>query len=244
MKDFCIVRILGNDLPPRHGKHQTLKNLEFILKYEQSFPECDKYWLINRIIDHSEEKAIQHFLETNNQKYCLLPFDLSDYDLGWTDLKKIQYIIQLNRARNIAIDLMKREYRWIFPFDGSIYFTPDGWRNVSGILRDSQNDLMKINMYRVRFNNQEALTFSVVPALAQEPQVAIRAGSNISFDESLSYGRGNKEELLNRHPDAPCFDYVIRLCDYSAGFITKKRWKDREEALKNLVEFIEIRLND
>lgn len=239
MKDFCIVRILGNDLPPRHGKHQTLKNLEFTLHHELDFPECNKHWLINRMIDNSEENAIKQLLDAHHQSYSVLPFELNDYDYGWSDLQKIRYLIQLNSARNTAIDLAKNKYKWVFPLDGGIFFSADGWANITDFLKGCNDELVKINMYRVRFNNQEALSFSIIPALAQEPQVALKSNSSLRFDESLCYGYQNKERLLQKYPNAPCLDYVIRLNDYSAGFITKKRWKDREQALKNLIDRIE-----
>lgn len=196
MKDFCIVRILGNDLPPRHGKHQTLKNLEFTLHHELDFPECNKHWLINRVIDNFEENAIKQLLDAHHQSYSVLPFELNDYD-----------------------------FKWAFPLDGGIFFTPDGWANVADFLKYRNEELAKINMYRVKFNNQEALSFSASPALVQEPQVALRASSSIHFDESLCYSSPNKKRLLQKYPNLPCLDYVIRLNDYSAGYITKKGGK-------------------
>lgn len=32
--NFIIVRIIGNDLPPRHSPNQTIDNLRFILEHE------------------------------------------------------------------------------------------------------------------------------------------------------------------------------------------------------------------
>ncbi|TIV70940.1 MAG: hypothetical protein E5V89_12390, partial [Mesorhizobium sp.] len=55
MKDsFVLVRIIGNDLEPRHRKGQSYDNALFILDNESDFPDCEKVWLVNRITDPGE----------------------------------------------------------------------------------------------------------------------------------------------------------------------------------------------
>lgn len=76
---FVLYRILGNDLPPRHGDGQTLANLAFILENEPKLPNCEKRWVVNRIADPDQEAATIALLERHNQPYLHLPFVLEDY---------------------------------------------------------------------------------------------------------------------------------------------------------------------
>ncbi|KAJ3389204.1 hypothetical protein HDU92_001143 [Lobulomyces angularis] len=77
-----LYRILGNDLPPRHKIGQTLSNLKFILKHEENFNNCEKWWVLNRIVDKKMESEIIKILENYNQKYIKISFKLSEYILN------------------------------------------------------------------------------------------------------------------------------------------------------------------
>lgn len=76
---FVLYRILGNDLPPRHERGQTLSNLRFMLEHEPSLAACEKRWIVNRIVDPEQELAILALLEEHDQKYLRIPFVLEDY---------------------------------------------------------------------------------------------------------------------------------------------------------------------
>jgi hypothetical protein len=81
---FVLYRILGNDLPPRHGKGQTRTNLALILAHEANFDDCEKRWIVNRIFDPEEEARIIDLLERSGQTYTRIPFDLEAYGrIGW-----------------------------------------------------------------------------------------------------------------------------------------------------------------
>ncbi|ORY07594.1 hypothetical protein K493DRAFT_273377 [Basidiobolus meristosporus CBS 931.73] len=78
-KGFAFYRILGNDLPPRHKPGQTLNNVRFILENEVQFPNTEKWWIVNRIVDPEQEAAILKLLESHNQKYIRIPFEEAEY---------------------------------------------------------------------------------------------------------------------------------------------------------------------
>ena len=81
---FVLYRILGNDLPPRHGKGQTRTNLALILAHEPAFENCEKRWIVNRIFDAEEEALILDLLDRSGQIYTRIPFDLEAYrSVGW-----------------------------------------------------------------------------------------------------------------------------------------------------------------
>lgn len=77
---IILYRIIGNDLPPRHKEGQTLSNLQFILDHEPSFPNTQKLFLLNRIIDPANEATIIRLLDSYNMKYIRVPFDQKEYE--------------------------------------------------------------------------------------------------------------------------------------------------------------------
>ncbi len=76
---FVLYRIIGNDLVPRHAAGQSRGNVAFILKHEPEFEDCEKRWVLNRILDPTEEAAIIDLLESHDQQYLRIPFDLETY---------------------------------------------------------------------------------------------------------------------------------------------------------------------
>lgn len=76
---FCLLRIIGNDLTPRHRKGQSRDNVAFTLEREASLEGCSKHWILNRIFDAEEEAAIIDLLEQHQQSYHCIPFDLAVY---------------------------------------------------------------------------------------------------------------------------------------------------------------------
>ena len=91
---FVFYRILGNDLPPRHKKGQTLSNIKFILDHEPQHDNCEKRWLINRIVDRQQEKAVIGLLEQYNQTYLHIPFVEAEYaalDFNFEDFPEANY---------------------------------------------------------------------------------------------------------------------------------------------------------
>lgn len=81
---FVLYRILGSDLPPRHEVGQTLANLTFMLDHEPELENCEKRWVLNRIVDPDQEAALIALLEERDQTYLRIPFDLAAYGrVGW-----------------------------------------------------------------------------------------------------------------------------------------------------------------
>jgi hypothetical protein len=85
---FVLYRIIGNDLYPRHKRGQSFDNLSFILENEKDFDCCEKRWVVNRIVDSTEEARILQLLKEYHQSYMQIPFVPREYrSLGFeTDL--------------------------------------------------------------------------------------------------------------------------------------------------------------
>ena len=77
--DFALFRIVGNDLVPRHRPGQSRENLAFILEHEADFPDCRKGWIVNRIVDPQEERAVLDMLAGTGHEIVHLPFDREAY---------------------------------------------------------------------------------------------------------------------------------------------------------------------
>jgi low affinity Fe/Cu permease len=81
---FVLYRIIGNDLVPRHKKGQSRENVQFILDHEPPLPQCEKRWIINRIVDPDEERQIISLLESRKQSYLRIAFEREEYrQIGW-----------------------------------------------------------------------------------------------------------------------------------------------------------------
>ena len=76
---FCLVRVIGNDLPPRHATGQARENLDFVLRHEPPFEACEKLWIVNRIVDKAEEAQIVSRLQAAGQTFEVIPFDPEEY---------------------------------------------------------------------------------------------------------------------------------------------------------------------
>lgn len=77
--DFVLLRVVGNDLFPRHAIGQSRRNVEFILRYEPALENCRKVWIVNRIFNNSEFIKITELLESYNQEYYVIPFVEDEY---------------------------------------------------------------------------------------------------------------------------------------------------------------------
>ena len=81
---FVLYRVIGNDLYPRHKKGQSQENLRFILENEPELEDCEKRFVVNRIIDQEEEKAIITLLQNYGQPFLHIPFNSKEYKkIGW-----------------------------------------------------------------------------------------------------------------------------------------------------------------
>jgi hypothetical protein len=81
---FALYRIIGNDLPPRHRSGQTLENIRFIVENETEFKNCEKRFIINRIVNPDEEKKIIDLLNKSGYPFLHIPFNQKEYlKTGW-----------------------------------------------------------------------------------------------------------------------------------------------------------------
>ena len=133
---FVLYRILGNDLPPRHKKGQVLENLKFILNYESEFENCQKLWIVNRIVDPKQEKAIIELLERYDREYIHIPFVQEEYAALEIDTEGFSEPDFFNSDTYRKLGPVAKEYALNFTYrHKNIYvMNNNGARNVA--LRD------------------------------------------------------------------------------------------------------------
>lgn len=88
---FALYRIIGNDLFPRHRKGQSYDNLKFILEHEPDFAQCEKIFIVNRLIDKKEEEKIIALLERHGKAFLHIPFIAEDYMQSGFDTDTFPY---------------------------------------------------------------------------------------------------------------------------------------------------------
>lgn len=136
---FVLYRIVGNDLIPRHAHGQSRRNLEFILNHEPPLERCQKRWIVNRILDSDEEKAICHLLEQHNQAYLRIPFERHEYEQCPWDLEGLPIAGITYTGNPYRLSLQAREqlrYR-LYRHKTNYTINNNGARNEA--LRDGRN---------------------------------------------------------------------------------------------------------
>ncbi|MEQ1941922.1 alginate lyase family protein [Mesorhizobium sp. VNQ89] len=226
---FLFVRIIGNDLEPRHETGQSRRNVEFILKNEAQFPDCKKVWVVNRIMDSSERAKIIELLDSHGQEYHEIPFDLAEYGKVEYDFdrlpeggilassklltfeernivkleisarrRKVNYLMNNNGARNFAHKNISADFKWIMPWDGNCYLTPDAFEAIrQRVRRRSHLPYVIVPMARIE-DNTALLDPGYTAKAKEEPQVIFRVDAKEEFNTEIPYGRRPKVDLLWR----------------------------------------------
>ncbi len=225
---FVIYRIIGNSLPPRHGPDDTYNNLQFALLNEPVLPSCEKRWLLNRLVDPEVEATCIKFIRAHGQKYHSIPLDEAFYSAVFLDASgmpkslnpfaressktdpawhlskewifrhKSLAAINLNDARNRAIELGRKDALWTLPLDGWCYFTAEAWDSfVESAARNEDAFYGIVPLVRLNSNTQLKTRADLLEA-DEEPQIAFRRDAPDRFNQKMRYGNQNKSELLTR----------------------------------------------
>ncbi|HEX6834717.1 MAG TPA: hypothetical protein VF132_14355 [Rudaea sp.] len=197
---IIFYRILGNDIPIRHRAHQTLTNLPFILRNESALPDCEKRFLLNRIVDAQVRRSLITAIEAAGLRWDEIAFDPAEFRALPTHEDKALYLTNQNAARNRCVDLGLADADVVLPFDGQVFFRREGWAAMMrGLQADPDAHYLTVPMLRVRENHHATGAWNGsedADHLWAEPQIAVRRGYDLRFNEQLSYGNANKIELL------------------------------------------------
>lgn len=217
------------------------------------------------------------FLDASGMPDVLNPFAASEtrpargneevWAKEWMLRHKSLAAIDLNYARNFALEQGKTEAQWILPLDGSCFFTSRGWEEVRAALAKASRERYAVIPLARIADNTLLLDEGFAPREFEEPQMAFRNDTKDRFDERLRYGNMNKAELLARlcvpgpwtnwnrapweHDELPkahdpgnfirC-GWVARLspgADESVEAQKSNRWKSRFEGVKQFTRALD-----
>jgi len=243
MKLAVIVRILGNENPPRDVPGERVKVLRHILESEPQLSDVGRFFILNRIVSDEYRKELQTLLESYQLPVAVLPFN-------WKIKTTVESIaldgIAINRARNTAIALGSNVARYTVVLDGDCGFTEEG---LSPVLEEMRQDRYKYLSIPHRRAGQEK---------QGEPMLAFRDDADLRFDETRAFGDMDKIELLIRlgHDPTPYSGHlqiegdqtklVGEVMHYSTGEAeiesdSKTRGKARQDSIAELTRRIKQR---
>ncbi|WP_444933671.1 alginate lyase family protein [Microbulbifer sp. JTAC008] len=130
---FILYRVIGNDLAPRHSVGQSRKNLEFILKHEPELDNCEKVFILNRIVDPNEEAAIIKLLDDHQQTFIRIPFSWDDYrKIEWNILDHpISYAPYKLKGLRLRQDLAVQAELSLYRYKNNYVMNNNGARNLA-----------------------------------------------------------------------------------------------------------------
>ena len=195
---FAIVRILGNENPPRDVLGSRLKALEFTLKNEPSSSDTIKLFLLNRFVDPIFRSQIEELLLEHRVRYLELP-------LAWDKLKAMQQakasneafnleVIGINSARNVAIDYGHVFATHAIVLDGDCIFDQEGWNQFKQTAEEHPSQYYSLPMARISFERYG----QKLEVPLEESQLAFREDSSLRFDPNRLFGDNDKLDLLFR----------------------------------------------
>ena len=186
-----IWRILGNDMPPRDKPGRRLAVLEDMLRNEPEYPEAQKWFLLNRIVDPGWHAALCKVLNNFGARYVNVPFN----GLLRSDYETIRlHGININAARNEAISFGHAIAPWSVILDGDCTFTESNWDLILKEMQATEHTPY-LSIPHVREGSSKQ----------GEPMLAFHSSSTERFDESIPFGDCDKLNLLWRlgHSNTP-----------------------------------------
>ena len=116
----------------------------------------------------------------------------------WMLRHKSLRLIDLNAARNVAVELGRATATWTLPLDGWSFLTSRAWEEIAAGLLGAHEALYGIVPLARLDDNGQLDDPARLPRPDDEPQVAFHRDAPDRFDELLRYGNLNKAELLMR----------------------------------------------
>jgi hypothetical protein len=110
--------------------------------------------------------------------------------------KKNNYVMHNNGARNIALEDGRKHAKWVLPWDGNCFVTPEAWKQIrQNVVQNRHLKYFIVPMQRVP-DNSALLNNSLTVLPLEEPQIIFRKDADARFNKDHPYGRRPKVELL------------------------------------------------
>jgi len=196
MHKFCIVRIIGNENPPRDVVGSRLRSLEFILLNEPNFADTTKLYILNRLLGQEYRQQIIDLLRDHNQTFYEIPFPKAKLKAcpNMTDDEMNLEVIGINSARNTGIAVGHAVADYAIILDGDCFFDLTGWEEFAQAASDRHSEYYSIPTVRIKPDQYQ----TVLDRSYTEPMPVFHRDSLERFDPSLLFGKCDKLELLFR----------------------------------------------
>jgi hypothetical protein len=121
-----------------HALGQSLRNLGFILEHEPVLPDCDKRFVVNRIVDAEMEKSVLNLLDQSGCRYLHIPFEREVYrNIPW-DIEGVptEFAPWTKRFAELGRDYQGRALMRLYRHKNNYVMNNNGARNAA--LRDGR----------------------------------------------------------------------------------------------------------
>lgn len=187
--NYSIVRIIGDELPPRDKSNNRLKSLQFILDNEPEFDNCTKIWIINQITNISLKNDIVSMIPHHHQ-IKILEINFISFLKAKTFDEKILALININRARNIGLSTSNAVFTFLF--DGDCFFTQELWNKT---IKELEQDRYCKKYYGIpcirsveKIPDKNNKTW--------EPMIVFRNDSDLRYNENIPFSKNDRIELM------------------------------------------------
>lgn len=196
MHKFCIVRIIGNENPPRDVIGSRLRSLEFILLNEPNFVDTTKLYILNRLVDQEYRRQVIDLLRDHNQVFYEIAFPATKLRAcpDMTDDEMNLEVIGINSARNTGIAVGHSMADYAIILDGDCFFDLTGWEEFAQVANNRHSDYYSIPTIRIKPEQYQ----TTLERNYTEPMPVFYRDSIERFDTSRLFGNCDKLELLFR----------------------------------------------
>ena len=185
----AIYRLIGNDMPPLQMVGQLRWNTQYALDFEVDFPGARRRWILNRIWNDTEFRAIYSGLlaeGVHRRDILLRCFDLDEYAALQDEADRSLYLTSQNEGRNAGIiDGRESGFEWSMILDGNTFITNDSWTSMSRLLNNASLNgnyrYVKIPYHRLHTPQNPMFLTGTTTMRTSLQQAPIKGESQIAF---------------------------------------------------------------
>ena len=158
----------------------------------------DRVFILNRILDADYKQKVLSLIK--GYTFYELPFDSKHYTT-LQDSQKLQYITNINAARNYAVTIGQRLFTYSVLLDTACYFNKTGWNAFTDLVAKDTTNQKNKKYYAIPLKRIPAVHFpnsllKIMPL--GEPALAFRNDATLRFNEEIVFGSNDKVDLLLR----------------------------------------------
>jgi hypothetical protein len=188
--NYCLCRVIGNELPPKDCDGCKIESLKFVLEMDKKI-EASKIWLINRVLNPNYRREVRRIL--GHAEIMEIPFEANEY-VASDD--KTHYLTNINPARNALIKRALSKNDFAVSLDQDCFFSLDLWLGVMSRISSDPLNRSFYGLVSKRTTLETVSNYDSVPD--GESMLIFRKNAPFMFDESLVFGQNDKVSLLEK----------------------------------------------